>query len=183
MKATKERKEQFTYQPPSQSSSFGQQCKIPASPFNPNPSQLRPGVPAPKGIPRTWFRRHCDSADAACRAAGFLYRHSFSRHQQHWIHYRWAGLCVPTACHYGCGAARCSAAVISRSFWSLDASIFRILTPKLRIDANVEEMEVNISGAQQELLRYFTSISSNRWLIMKVFGLVVMFLFLFAALR
>ncbi|KAI9292612.1 t-SNARE [Neoconidiobolus thromboides FSU 785] len=52
-----------------------------------------------------------------------------------------------------------------------------------RIDANVESMELNVTGAQQELLRYYTSISSNRWLIIKVFGLIVMFMVLFVTLR
>ncbi|KAK4706114.1 syntaxin 5, partial [Phenoliferia sp. Uapishka_3] len=37
-----------------------------------------------------------------------------------------------------------------------------------RIDADTEEIATNVSGAQTELLKYYTSISSNRWLMMKV---------------
>ncbi|EGV63949.1 Integral membrane protein SED5 [Yamadazyma tenuis] len=49
-----------------------------------------------------------------------------------------------------------------------------------RIDQNVEDIDMNISGAQRELLRYFNRISSNRWLFLKIFGVLIMFFMLWA---
>ncbi|VDK79774.1 unnamed protein product [Litomosoides sigmodontis] len=45
-----------------------------------------------------------------------------------------------------------------------------------RIDSNVEETSLNVEAAHTELVKYFHSISQNRWLIVKVFG-VLFFLF------
>ncbi|KAK7206448.1 t-SNARE [Myxozyma melibiosi] len=47
-----------------------------------------------------------------------------------------------------------------------------------RIDADTEDIAINISGAQRELLKYFATVSSNRWLMMKVFGIVILFFLL-----
>ncbi|KAJ2725731.1 Integral membrane protein SED5 [Coemansia sp. Benny D115] len=47
-----------------------------------------------------------------------------------------------------------------------------------RIDANVESVDMNISAAQNELLRYYSNISSNRWLMAKVFMVILVFVFL-----
>ncbi|KAJ2804874.1 Integral membrane protein SED5 [Coemansia guatemalensis] len=47
-----------------------------------------------------------------------------------------------------------------------------------RIDANVESVDTNISAAQTELLKYYTNISSNRWLIVKIFMIILAFVFL-----
>ena len=49
----------------------------------------------------------------------------------------------------------------------------------IRIDENVDDALANVDNAQTHLLKYFNSISSNRWLIMKVFGVLVMFLIFF----
>ncbi|KAJ2777199.1 Integral membrane protein SED5 [Coemansia javaensis] len=47
-----------------------------------------------------------------------------------------------------------------------------------RIDANVESVDINISAAHTELLRYYANISSNRWLMVKVFAVIIVFVFL-----
>lgn len=47
-----------------------------------------------------------------------------------------------------------------------------------RIDQNVEDIDINIVGAQRELLKFYTRISSNRWLFLKVFGVLLVFFFL-----
>ncbi|KAI9140508.1 t-SNARE [Paraphysoderma sedebokerense] len=52
----------------------------------------------------------------------------------------------------------------------------------MRIDANVEDIETNISGAQRELLKYYNNISSNRWLMLKVFAVVIVFYMIFVFL-
>ena len=44
-----------------------------------------------------------------------------------------------------------------------------------RIDADTVDIESNVSGAQRELLKYYASISSNRWLMLKVFGVLIVF--------
>lgn len=44
-----------------------------------------------------------------------------------------------------------------------------------RIDADTVDIASNVSGAQRELLKYYASISSNRWLMLKVFGILIVF--------
>jgi len=48
-----------------------------------------------------------------------------------------------------------------------------------RIDADTMDIASNVSGAQKELLKYYASISNNRWLMMKVFGVLIVFFLLF----
>ena len=44
-----------------------------------------------------------------------------------------------------------------------------------RIDANVDDVDMNISGAQRELLKYFDRVKSNRWLAVKIFFIIFVF--------
>lgn len=44
-----------------------------------------------------------------------------------------------------------------------------------RIDANTEDVVDNVGGAQRELLKYWSSVSSNRWLLAKMFGVMMIF--------
>lgn len=48
-----------------------------------------------------------------------------------------------------------------------------------RIDENVDETLGNVDNAKQQLMKYLNSISSNRWLMMKVFMILMVFLVLF----
>uniref|UniRef100_A0A914ZPI4 t-SNARE coiled-coil homology domain-containing protein n=3 Tax=Parascaris univalens TaxID=6257 RepID=A0A914ZPI4_PARUN len=48
-----------------------------------------------------------------------------------------------------------------------------------RIDSNVEETSMNVEAAHTELVKYFHSISQNRWLMIKVFGVLIIFLIIF----
>ncbi|KAG0170294.1 cis-Golgi t-SNARE syntaxin [Apophysomyces sp. BC1015] len=48
-----------------------------------------------------------------------------------------------------------------------------------RIDQNTDDIEMNVMGAQRELLKYYTNISSNRWLIIKIFVTIVFFFMVF----
>ncbi|KAI7902343.1 t-SNARE [Cokeromyces recurvatus] len=48
-----------------------------------------------------------------------------------------------------------------------------------RIDQNTDDIEMNVMGAQRELLKYYTSISSNRWLFIKIFVTIVIFFLIF----
>jgi len=48
-----------------------------------------------------------------------------------------------------------------------------------RIDENMEETVSNVEGAQGQLVRYLNSISSNRWLMMKIFLVLIVFLMFF----
>lgn len=47
-----------------------------------------------------------------------------------------------------------------------------------RIEHNVEDIDMNIMGAQRELLKYFNNVSNNRWLYMKIFGVLLVFFIL-----
>ena len=49
----------------------------------------------------------------------------------------------------------------------------------VRIDENVNESVANVDNAQTQLLKYMNSMSSNRWLIMKIFGVLISFLVFF----
>jgi syntaxin 5 len=44
-----------------------------------------------------------------------------------------------------------------------------------RIDADTQDIAANTGGAQRELLKYYASISSNRWLMLKIFGVLIVF--------
>lgn len=48
-----------------------------------------------------------------------------------------------------------------------------------RIDANVEETQLNVEAAHGEILKYFQSVTSNRWLMIKVFAVLIVFFIIF----
>ncbi|KAJ8083775.1 Integral membrane protein SED5 [Marasmius tenuissimus] len=48
-----------------------------------------------------------------------------------------------------------------------------------RIDADTMDIASNVGGAQRELLKYYASISSNRWLMLKIFGVLIVFFLIF----
>ncbi|KAI8787933.1 syntaxin-5 [Biomphalaria glabrata] len=48
-----------------------------------------------------------------------------------------------------------------------------------RIDQNVEEASLNIEAAHSEILKYFQSVTSNRWLMIKIFGVLMVFFIIF----
>lgn len=47
-----------------------------------------------------------------------------------------------------------------------------------RIDANTEDVVDNVQGAQRELLKYWSRVSGNRWLVAKMFGVLMIFFLL-----
>ncbi|KAJ5668382.1 uncharacterized protein N7477_006952 [Penicillium maclennaniae] len=47
-----------------------------------------------------------------------------------------------------------------------------------RIDANTDDVVDNVQGAQRELMKYWTRVSGNRWLIAKMFGILMIFFLL-----
>jgi len=49
----------------------------------------------------------------------------------------------------------------------------------IRIDDNMEESLVNVENAQTQLLKYLNRMSTNRWLMLKIFGIFMFFLFIF----
>lgn len=48
-----------------------------------------------------------------------------------------------------------------------------------RIDSNVEDAQLNVESAHSELLKYFQSVTSNRWLMIKVFAILIVFFIIF----
>ncbi|XP_039976334.1 syntaxin-5a isoform X1 [Xiphias gladius] len=48
-----------------------------------------------------------------------------------------------------------------------------------RIDANVEDTQLNVEAAHTEILKYFQSVSSNRWLMIKIFLVLIIFFIIF----
>jgi syntaxin 5 len=48
-----------------------------------------------------------------------------------------------------------------------------------RIDSNIDDVDVNINEAHSELLKYFQSVTSNRWLMIKIFLVLIVFFVVF----
>lgn len=44
-----------------------------------------------------------------------------------------------------------------------------------RIDDDVVQVVDHVEGAQRELLKYYASIANNRWLMLKIFGVLIVF--------
>jgi len=49
----------------------------------------------------------------------------------------------------------------------------------IRIDENMDDTLANVEGAQGALLKYLNRISSNRWLMIKIFFVLIIFLLIF----
>lgn len=51
-------------------------------------------------------------------------------------------------------------------------------TNAVRADSSeITELTIirNVTGAQRELLKYYASVTSNRWLMLKIFGVLIIF--------
>ena len=48
-----------------------------------------------------------------------------------------------------------------------------------RIDSNIDDVDMNIGEAHSELFKYFQSVSSNRWLMIKIFLVLIVFFVVF----
>ncbi|KAI6058718.1 Syntaxin-5 [Aix galericulata] len=48
-----------------------------------------------------------------------------------------------------------------------------------RIDASVEDAQLNVEAAHGEILKYFQSVTSNRWLLVKIFLILIVFFIVF----
>lgn len=51
-----------------------------------------------------------------------------------------------------------------------------------RIDANTEDISMNVGGAHRELLKFYSRVSSNRGLMLKSFGVIIVMFFLWVML-
>lgn len=49
----------------------------------------------------------------------------------------------------------------------------------IRIDDNIDDTLTNVDNAQGQLLKYLDRVQSNRWLILKIFGILMLFTALF----
>lgn len=48
-----------------------------------------------------------------------------------------------------------------------------------RIDSNIEDTEMNVEAAHTEILKYFQSVTNNRWLMIKIFAVLIFFFIFF----
>lgn len=48
-----------------------------------------------------------------------------------------------------------------------------------RIDSNIQDVEMNVDAAHSQILKYFQSVSKNRWLMIKIFGVLIFFFIFF----
>nr|POE62556.1 integral membrane protein sed5 [Quercus suber] len=51
-----------------------------------------------------------------------------------------------------------------------------------RIDANTDDVVDNVEGAQRELMKYWSRVQGNRWLVAKMFGVLMVFFLLWVLL-
>lgn len=51
-----------------------------------------------------------------------------------------------------------------------------------RIDDNVADVVDNVNAAQSELLKYWNRVQGNRWLVAKLFGVLMVFFLLWVLL-
>lgn len=49
-----------------------------------------------------------------------------------------------------------------------------------RIDANIQDAELNVEAAHSQILKYFQSVTGNRMLMLKIFGVLIFFFIFFA---
>lgn len=49
----------------------------------------------------------------------------------------------------------------------------------VRIDSNVDDTAMNVEAGHGEILKYFQSVTSNRWLMIKIFGVLIFFFIFF----
>lgn len=75
--------------------------------------------------------------------------------------------------------SNCLSPHILAFLFSWDYVVFKIRTIRNRIDENMDDTLANVEGAQGQLLKYLNSISSNRWLMMKIFFVLMVFLMIF----
>jgi syntaxin 5 len=68
---------------------------------------------------------------------------------------------------------------LSSMFTQLAAMVQEQGELALRIDDNIDNVATNVESAQTELLKYLQTISNNRWLALKVFGILLIFVMLF----
>ena len=52
----------------------------------------------------------------------------------------------------------------------------------VRIDENIDDTLSNVESAQTQLLKYLDTISSNRWLFMKISAVLMVFMTIFIAI-
>jgi syntaxin 5 len=71
---------------------------------------------------------------------------------------------------------------LSSMFGQLAAMVQEQGEMALRIDDNVDNVVTNVDAAQVQLLKYLQTISNNRWLALKVFGILLVFVLLFIVL-
>ena len=57
--------------------------------------------------------------------------------------------------------------------------LFMMYADFSRIDSNVEDTHMNVDAAHGEILKYFQSVTSNRWLMIKIFGVLILFFVIF----
>ncbi|XP_015523677.1 syntaxin-5 [Neodiprion pinetum] len=48
-----------------------------------------------------------------------------------------------------------------------------------RIDSNIQDTELNVEAAHGEILKYFQSVTNNRWLMIKIFAVLIFFFIFF----
>ena len=64
-------------------------------------------------------------------------------------------------------------------FYQLAAIIKEQEEIMVRIDSNVEDAAINVEQGHSEILKYFQSVTSNRRLMVKIFGILIFFFIFF----
>jgi syntaxin 5 len=57
--------------------------------------------------------------------------------------------------------------------------VFTLVFFLFRIDTNVQETELNVEAGHNEIVKYFQNFTSNRWLMIKIFAVLIFFCLFF----
>ena len=125
---------------------------------------VQPVLSAGKHVSQAWWDDNCKVITADWYQA----RENVSK-SSHWP-IRARSDCKTKARSFESLLMRCCLQTYLFSFY--DCFVFRI-------DANVETTELNVEAAHGELLKYFQSVTSNRWLIIKIFCVLIIFFVVF----
>ena len=104
---------------------------------------------------------------------GYVSSESLRSHAEHWTNHRGTRRYLYSIGHHGSTTGRTCAPVSSIGIGRWKECL------RFRIDANVDDATHHIEGAHTELLKYLRSVTSNRWLIIKVFAVLIIFFLIF----
>lgn len=131
--------------------------------------------------------------------SGLFYWGKSKHHAEYRDYYRRTGIYIPAVGPHGEGTGRDGSqvrdntvirngaeTVLNQTNAKVLAVLFAhvhfnpvVYLSRHRIDSTVEDTQLNVDLAHSEILKYFQSVSNNRWLLIKIFLILIIFFFIF----